>query len=195
MSRAAEINRETNETHIRIKLELDGSGQSRIDTGIPFLDHMLTLFARHGFFDLDVDAKGDLEVDCHHTMEDIGIVLGNTIKDALGDKRGIRRYGAAIVPMDESLARVVLDLSGRPWLAYDVATTVPHINNIDVRLFREMFQALTNNLMLNLHIDLIRGEETHHILEAVFKAFAKALDQATRLDTRETGVPSTKGTL
>ncbi len=195
MARCAEKSRETTETQIRVKIDLDGSGQSNVKTGIPFLDHMLTLFSRHGFFDLEVEANGDLEIDQHHTMEDLGIVLGTAIKEALGDKRGIRRYGFFLVPMDDALARVVIDLSGRPWLAYEVKALVSHINGIDVRLFQEFFQALTNNLGANLHIDLIRGQETHHILESVFKAFSRALAEAVQMDPRETAIPSTKGSL
>ena len=159
------------------------------------MDHMLTLFAKHGFFDLEVKAIGDLEIDAHHTMEDIGIVLGTVIHKALGNRQGIRRYGNFSLPMDESLVNIALDLSGRPYLAYNVSFPVNEINGIGVRLFQEFFQALTNNLALNLHIDLVRGEEVHHILEAIFKCFSKALDQATSLDVREKAVPSTKGVL
>ena len=193
--RNATAQRKTRETDIQVSFAIDGTGVGRIHTGIPFMDHMLTLFAKHGFFDLEIQATGDLEVDEHHTMEDLGIVLGDAIRQALGDKRGIRRYGFVVLPMDESLARVALDLSGRPCLVYAVASPGAYIRGMDVRLFREFFQALTNSLGVNLHIDLTRGEETHHVFEAVFKAFAKALDAATQLDPRETGVPSTKGIL
>lgn len=196
MKRTAVVTRETRETRIRIALTLDGSGRCQSQTGLPFMDHMLTLFAKHGFFDLEVEAKGDLEVDAHHTMEDLGIVLGQCLVQALGDKRGIRRYGAFYVPMDETLARAVVDLSGRPCLCYQVAVPVGyHFGAIDVRQFREFFQALVNHAALNLHLDLIRGEDVHHIIEACFKAFARALDQAVSHDPRETSVPSTKGSL
>lgn len=193
--RNAEISRATRETRIAVKLELDGSGKSSIKTPIPFLNHMLELFARHGFFDLDVKAEGDVEVDYHHTMEDLGLVLGEAIAKALGDKAGIRRYGSCLLPMDEALAQVALDLSGRPYLVYNVKAPAPQVKDIDCRLFHEFFQALAAKSGMNLHIDLIRGEEAHHAFEAVFKAFAKALDQAVGLDPRVEGVLSTKGTL
>ena len=193
--RRATEERNTKETRIKISFVIDGKGLSNIDTGIPFLDHMLTLFAKHGYFDLKIKAHGDLQVDEHHTMEDLGIVLGKVIKKALGDKHSIRRYGCFSLPMDETLINVALDLSGRPYLAYNVKPPVDYVNGIGVRLFHEFFQALTNSLALNLHIDLVRGEEIHHILEAVFKCFSKALDQATSLDKREESIPSTKGIL
>ena len=213
MSRKATEKRQTNETKIEISFTVDGEGKSDVNTGIPFMDHMLTLFSRHGFFDLTVEAAGDLEIDAHHTMEDLGIVLGTVIRleeathryvpspvmqwnrEALGDKKGICRYGFFILPMDETLARVVLDLSGRACLVYEVEPSARYIKELDVRLFREFFQALTNNLALNLHIDVIRGEDVHHIFEGVFKAFARALDRATSLEPREKGVPTTKGML
>ena len=195
MSRKASIDRKTKETQIHVSIDLDGEGKGDIDTGVPFLDHMLELFAKHGFFDLKVTCKGDLEIDAHHTIEDIGLVMGNAIKEALGDKKGIRRYGFFVLPMDETLSRVALDLSGRPCLIYNVDTPMDNINGTSVRLFNEFFQALTNTLGVNLHIDLIRGEETHHILESIFKGFAKALDNAVQYDPREKGVPSTKGVL
>ncbi len=195
MSRNADVERKSAETKIKISIEIDGKGSASVDTGIPFFDHMLTLFAKHGFFDLSIKAKGDLEIDEHHTMEDLGIVLGNAIKDALGDKKGITRYGFFLLPMDETLARVVLDLSGRPCLVWNVKPPATHVNGIDVRLFREFFQALTNSLGLNIHVDLVRGEEIHHVFEAIFKGFARALDAATQMDPREKGVPSTKGML
>ena len=193
--REATEERNTKETQIRMTFSIDGQGKSTVDTGIPFVDHMLTLFAKHGFFDLEVKACGDLQIDEHHTMEDLGIVMGRVIKNALGDKQSIRRYGCFSLPMDETLVNVALDLSGRPYLAYNVSCPVDHINGIGTRLFQEFFQALTNNLALNLHIDLVRGEEVHHILEAVFKCFSKALDIATSIDSREKDIPSTKGTL
>lgn len=195
MSRKASESRTTAETKIELELELDGAGTAHVDTGIPFMDHMLVLFARHGYFDLTVKAVGDLEVDEHHTMEDLGLVLGNVIRQALGDKRGIRRYGFFLLPMDETLTRVVLDLSGRPYLVYNADWPSDYIKGMNVRLFREFFQALTNTLGVNLHIDVIRGEDVHHIAESMFKGFARALDAAVSAEARETGVPSTKGLL
>ena len=193
--RCAEWKRTTLETDIFAEINLDGSGQSDVHTGIGFLDHMLTLFAKHGFFDLKVSVKGDLEVDYHHTMEDLGLVLGNLIRRAAGDKAGIRRYGSFLLPMDETLVQIALDLSGRPCLVYDVPSPVPRLKDIDVRLFREFFQALVNQCGLNLHIHLVCGDEVHHVFEAIFKGFAKALDQATGYDPRIQGVLSTKGVL
>ena len=195
MSRNAEIRRTTGETDIFVRLELDGSGKAAIDTGIPFLDHMLNLFARHGFFDLEIKAKGDIEVDYHHTMEDLGLVMGDAISKALGDRAGICRYGSFLLPMDEALAQVALDLSNRPYLVYNVKCPAPVVGDIDVQLFHEFFQALAVKSGMNLHIDLIRAGETHHALEAVFKAFARALDGATQIDPRIKGVMSTKGVL
>jgi imidazoleglycerol-phosphate dehydratase len=194
--RKATINRKTKETKIELKLNLDGSGIYNIDTGIPFLDHMLELFSKHGFFDLDLKATGDLAVDCHHTIEDIGLVMGQAIVDALGNKAGIKRYGFFILPMDETRITVTLDLSGRPYLVYDVEPPNKNINNIDVRLFNEFFQALAMKAGMNLHIIQNCGGETHHVIEAVFKAFAKALDIAVSFDARLKGdVLSTKGIL
>ena len=193
--RTAEVSRKTAETDICCSIVLDGSGKAEVSTGIAFLDHMLTLFARHGLFDLKVAAKGDLEVDCHHTMEDLGLVLGEVFAKAAGDKAGIRRYGSFLLPMDEALARVVLDLSGRPYLVYEVTLPAPMIKDVDARLFREFFQALVNRSGLNLHIDLIRAGEVHHAFEAIFKGFARALDEATSIDPRIQGVMSTKGVL
>jgi imidazoleglycerol-phosphate dehydratase len=195
MSRTATITRNTSETQIQLSIDIDGSGISTVDTGIPFMNHMLTLFAKHGYFDLQVKAVGDLEIDEHHTMEDLGIVMGNAIKQALGDKAGIRRYGFFLLPMDETLARVALDLSGRPYLVYNVPAPAGYIKGMNVRLFHEFFLGLTNNLGVNLHIDVIRGEEVHHVIEAVFKGFARALDAATGREPRETGLPTTKGHL
>ena len=195
MSRNAEIRRTTGETDIFVRLELDGSGKAAIDTGIPFLDHMLNLFARHGFFDLEVKAKGDIEVDYHHTMEDLGIVLGQAIVKAAGDKKGIRRYGNFMLPMDETLVMIALDLSGRAGLYYDVTPPAPMIKDIDARLFYEFFQALCTNAGLNMHIRMICSGEVHHLFEAIFKGFAKALDQSTSVDPRVDGVLSTKGSL
>lgn len=193
--RFAEIRRTTRETDISVKLTLDGTGVAAVDTGIPFMDHMLTLFAKHGFFDLEVKAAGDLEVDYHHTMEDLGLTLGEALSRALGDKAGIRRYGSFILPMDEALALIALDLSGRPLLVFDVKSPAPMIKDLDVRLFHEFFQALSVKAGMNLHIRLLAGEEVHHVFEAIFKGFAKALDQAVGFDPRVTGVLSTKGTL
>ena len=195
MKRRAQEERNTKETQISMDFTIDGGGTSEIDTGIPFMDHMLTLFARHGYFDLTVKATGDLEIDAHHTMEDLGIVLGKTIRNALGDCKGIRRYGFFLLPMDETLARVVIDLSGRPCLIWKVTPPADRVNDIDSRLFREFFQALTNSLGANVHVDLIRSEEIHHAFEAIFKGFARALDAATMPESREPSVPSTKGIL
>ena len=193
--RVAEIKRKTKETDIVASINIDGSGESSISTGIPFLDHMLTLFAKHGLFDLTLKAVGDLEIDGHHTMEDIGLVLGEAIAKAVGDKQGIKRYGWTVLPMDETLALVALDLSGRPYLVYDLIPPADNINGTDARLFHEFFQALAVKAGMNLHIQLMKGEEIHHVFEAVFKAFAKSLDQATIYDERITGVLSTKGVL
>ena len=193
--RQAQLTRETRETSINLAINIDGSGKSQISTGIGFLDHMLELFAKHGFFDLTIEEKGDIHVDYHHSMEDLGLALGAAIAKALGDKAGIRRYGSCLLPMDEALAEVALDLSGRPYLVYDVVTPAPQVGDIDVRLFHEFFQALCVKAGLNMHIRLLAGEETHHVLEAIFKAFAKALDQATTFDPRVQGVLSTKGCL
>ena len=193
--RKSEVARKTRETDIFIALDLDGEGRSSIDTGIPFMNHLLELFAKHGFFDLTVRAKGDIEVDYHHTMEDLGLVLGDVLAQALGDKAGIRRYGSCILPMDETLALVALDLSGRPCLVWNVDFPAPMIRDLDTRLFCEFFQALVNRAGMNLHVRKMAGEEVHHVAEAVFKAFAKALDQAVTHDPRVKGVLSTKGSL
>ena len=193
--RFAAVRRTTRETDIEVKISLDGTGRGQIDTGIPFMDHMLELFAKHGFFDLTVRAKGDIEVDYHHTMEDLGLVLGDVLAQALGDKAGIRRYGSCILPMDETLALVALDLSGRPCLVWNVDFPAPMIRDLDTRLFCEFFQARVNRAGMNLHVRKMAGEEVHHVAEAVFKAFAKALDQAVTHDPRVKGVLSTKGSL
>ena len=195
MSRSASIERITRETRIKLSIDLDGSGQGKICTSVPFLDHMLDLFARHGLFDLMVEAQGDIDIDCHHTVEDIGIVLGQAMKEALGDKKGIRRYGQASLPMDETLAEVVTDLSGRPFLVYNVDLPKVKIGDFDVELGREFFQAFVNNLGANLHINVRYGDNVHHVLEACFKGTAKALDMATQVDQRIEGVLSTKGKL
>ena len=193
--RQSDIRRRTQETDISLLLVIDGAGKSTVSTGIPFMDHMFTALARHGYFDLTVQAKGDLEVDAHHTIEDLGLVLGQAIREALGERRGIQRFGAACVPMDDALARVVLDLSGRPYLAYRLRHEGRVVGGFDARLMREFFQAVANAGGITLHIDLLAGEELHHIYEAVFKAFGRALDAATQLDPRCQGVPSTKGVL
>jgi imidazoleglycerol-phosphate dehydratase len=195
MARTAVIERITKETQIKLSLDLDGKGEGRICTSVPFLDHMLDLFARHGLFDLTVEAKGDIDIDFHHTVEDIGIVLGTAFKEALGDKCGIRRYGHAVVPMDETLAQVTTDLSGRPYLVYNVALPKVKIGDFDVELVHEFFQGFVNHCGANLHVNLEYGNNVHHILEACFKAAARALDQATQLDPRIEGVMSTKGKL
>ncbi len=195
MSRSAEVSRKTKETDIAIKLELDGSGQADIDTGMPFFSHMLDSFTRHGLFDIKVKAKGDIEVDYHHTVEDVGLTLGQAFKDALGDKHGIRRFGEAACPLDEALASVVVDLSGRPYLSYNVKIRPGRVGNFDTDLPHEFYAAFANQLGMNLHIDVLRGENPHHIIEACFKAFARAMDLATQLDPRVRGVPSTKGSL
>jgi imidazoleglycerol-phosphate dehydratase len=193
--RSANIKRKTRETDITVKLTLDGAGTSEISTGIPFMDHMLELFAKHGFFDLEVKAEGDLEIDCHHTMEDLGLVLGQALSEALGNKEGITRYGYFILPMDEARVLVSLDLSGRPFMVYDINPPSEKIKDLDTKLFHEFFQAFSVKAGMNLHIDLMKGEEIHHVFEAVFKALAKALSQAVALDQRVRGVLSTKGTL
>lgn len=195
MSRTATIERITKETRIRLGLNVDGSGDAKVCTSVPFLDHMLNLFARHGLFDLEVEASGDIDIDFHHTVEDIGIVLGEAFKQALGDKNGIRRYGQATVPMDETLAAVAVDLSGRPFLVYHVALPKVKIGDFDVELAREFFQAFANHCGLNLHINVMYGDNVHHIIEACFKAFARAVDMATQPDPRVVGVMSTKGVL
>jgi imidazoleglycerol-phosphate dehydratase len=195
MSRTATIERVTQETRIKLTLEVDGTGQGQICTSVPFLDHMLNLFARHGLFDLSVEACGDIDIDFHHTVEDIGIVLGEAFRQALGDKKGIRRYGQATVPMDETLASVAVDVSGRPYLVYHVALPKVKIGDFDVELAREFFQAFANNCGINLHVNVMYGENVHHILEACFKGFARAMDMATQQDARVQGVMSTKGML
>ena len=193
--RQGSAERATRETEIRASINLDGEGKSSISTGIAFMDHMLTLFAKHGKFDLELTAKGDLEVDCHHTMEDLGLVLGEVTARALGDKKGIRRYGNFLLPMDESLALVALDLSGRPYLVYDLVPPAARIRDLDTALFKEFFQAFCVKGGINLHIRLLKGAEVHHVFEAVFKGLGRALSQAVEPDPRETGIPSTKGSL
>ena len=193
--RRGTVERVTGETRIRVSLDLDGTGESKISTGIGFMDHMLTLFAKHGKMDLEVACSGDLEVDAHHTMEDLGLVMGECLEKALGDKRGINRYGFFLLPMDESLALVALDFSGRPFLAWDLVPPAPYIKDLDTELFREFFRALCVKSGLNLHVKLLAGGEVHHVFEAVFKGVAHAMRIAAESDPRETGIPSTKGVL
>jgi len=194
-TRTGKLTRTTKETDITVEINLDGTGKNSISTGIPFLDHMLDLFSKHGFFDLNIQCKGDIEIDYHHTIEDLGLALGDVIKQALGDKQGIRRYGSFLLPMDEALAQIALDLSGRPYLVYNVDVPAARVKDIDERLFHEFFYALSIRVGMNLHIDLVRGQEIHHCLEAIFKGFAKALDIAVSYDERIEGVMSTKGVL
>jgi len=194
--RRAEITRKTTETEISLTLELDGTGARDIETGVGFFDHMLDQLARHALMDLHLRAKGDLHIDDHHTVEDCGIALGQALASALGDKRGIRRYGECALPMDDTLVRAALDLSGRPWLSWNVAFTAPKIGGFDTELVREFFQALSTHGGITLHVDLIRGVNSHHIAEAAFKAVARALRAALEPDPRAAGeVPSTKGML
>jgi imidazoleglycerol-phosphate dehydratase len=195
MARRAKTERKTKETEISIALNVDGSGRAEIETGMPFFNHMLDIFARHGLFDIELKAKGDLEVDYHHTVEDVGLALGQSFKQALGEKQGIRRFGEASCPLDETLARVVVDLSGRPYLSYNVKIRPGRVGDFDTDLPHEFFAAFANQLGMNLHIDVIRGENPHHIIEACFKAFARAMDAATGLEERIKGVLSTKGSL
>ncbi|MCB7317888.1 imidazoleglycerol-phosphate dehydratase HisB [Lacrimispora sp. 210928-DFI.3.58] len=195
MDRISEITRNTNETRIYMKLNLDGSGKSDIHTGIGFFDHMLNSFARHGFFDLTVKVEGDLMVDTHHTIEDTGIVLGQAIARAVGDKKGIARYGSMLLPMDEALVLCALDLCGRPYLVYDLELDREKVGELETEMVREFFYAVSYGAMMNLHIKQLSGFNNHHIIEAAFKAFARALDGATTFDPRVTGVLSTKGSL
>ena len=196
MNRTARVERVTGETDITVDLSLDGRGHGHVQTKIPFFDHMLLLFSRHSLFDLRIQADGDIEVDLHHTVEDTGIALGQAFTRALGDKRGIRRYGHAWIPMDETLARVVIDISGRPFLSYRAPENLPHINgNFAFTLVEEFLRAFTNNAGINLHVEILYGRDAHHMAEAIFKGLARSLDVASQLDPRVEGVPSTKGTL
>lgn len=195
MARTATIDRSTKETNIKLSLELDGRGEHQIESGVPFFDHMLTQIARHGFFDLQLKAKGDLEIDAHHTVEDVGICLGEAFKKALGDKTGIRRYGRGTMPMHEALAAVILDFSGRPFLVFNVPLPKAQVGNFELELVEEFFTAFCNHSGANVHVNLAYGDNLHHIVEAVFKAFARALDDATQFDSRIEGVLSSKGSL
>jgi imidazoleglycerol-phosphate dehydratase len=196
MPRTAEVVRDTSETQIRVAINIDGTGQQKLNTGVPFLDHMLDQIARHGLIDLDIEAKGDLHIDAHHTVEDVGITLGQAFARAMGDKKGIRRYGHSYVPLDEALSRVVIDFSGRPGLEFHVPFKRSMIGSFDVDLTHEFFQGFVNHALVTLHIDNLRGENAHHQCETVFKAFGRALRMAAELDPRAAGtIPSTKGSL
>lgn len=194
--RSAKVTRNTLETKIAVEIDLDGSGKVRLDTGLPFLEHMLDQIARHGLLDLTIEAKGDLHIDAHHTVEDIGITLGQAFNQAIGDKKGLRRYGHAYVPLDEALSRVVLDISGRPGLVFNAEFTRANVGEFEVDLIREFFQGFVNHALVTLHIDNLAGDNAHHQAETIFKAFGRALRVALELDPRMAGVmPSTKGTL
>ena len=193
--RQAEISRDTLETKIRVKIDLDGSGKSQLNTGIGFFDHMLDQIARHGTFDLEIEAVGDLHIDGHHTVEDVGITVGQAFAKAVGDKKGLTRYGHAYVPLDEALSRVVVDLSGRPGLEFDVPFSAGMIGALDTQLVYEFFQGFVNHALITLHVDNLRGRNAHHIAETVFKAFGRALRMAVESDPRTTSIPSTKGSL
>lgn len=195
MARTSSIERNTNETKIKLDFNIDGTGKADIDSGVGFFDHMMNGFTRHGLFDVKLKVKGDLEVDCHHTIEDTGIVLGNAIREAVGDKKGIKRYGSCILPMDEALVLCAIDLSGRPYLVFDAEFTADRCGDMDTEMAREFFYAVSYAGAMNLHIKVLYGSNNHHIMEAMFKAFAKALDAATMYDERITDVLSTKGTL
>ena len=195
MAREANVNRTTKETNISLRLNLDGNGNAQVDTGIGFFDHMLEGFAKHGFFDLEIKTEGDLAVDGHHTIEDTGIVLGSAIKKSLGDKKGIRRYGSCILPMDETLVLCAIDLSGRPYLVFDAEFTTDRVGYMETEMVKEFFYAISYKAKLNLHIKILSGTNNHHIIEGMFKAFARALDEASQTDERITGILSTKGSL
>ena len=195
MNRTAKITRNTRETQITVELDLDGTGKHSISTGVPFLNHMLELLSRHSLIDLTVQATGDTDVDDHHTVEDIGIVIGDCLNEALGDHKGIRRYGFMLLPMDDSLSQIAIDLSGRPYLVYDVKCPHEFLKTFDVQLVEEFFRALMTQARMNLHIHCLYGNETHHILESVFKGFARSLRMAVEKDPRDQGIPSSKGVL
>jgi imidazoleglycerol-phosphate dehydratase len=194
-ARSADVNRKTRETSVAVALRLDGSGRGEINTGVPFLDHMLDSFARHGFFDLRVEATGDLHIDDHHTVEDVGIVLGRAFRQALGDRSGIRRFGNATVPLDEALCTAVVDISGRAYLAYNIEIKEERVGNFQTILVHDFMKAMADETGMNLHLNLLAGRNPHHIVEATFKALARAMDQATAIEPRLSGVLSTKGTL
>ena len=195
VARKADVQRKTNETDIHLSIQVEGEGQYEVSTGVPFLDHMLELFARHGFFNLRVQASGDIAIDDHHTVEDVGLALGQALREALGDKHGIRRFGAASVPLDEALVECVVDLSGRPFLAYNLDIRQERVGNFSTELVHDFFLALTNQVGMNLHLNMTQGRNPHHIIEASFKAFARALSSAVEHDPRVQGVLSTKGSL
>jgi len=195
MSRTAKVHRKTAETDVTVELNLDGTGRHTLQTQIPFLDHMLAQLATHGLFDLSIEARGDLQVDLHHTVEDVGITLGDAFAQAMGDKRGIRRFASATIPLDEAMARVVLDISGRPYLVYEAPQLLGRIESFDVTLVKEFMRALAMNMKVNLHVAILYGENLHHCVEAIFKALARSLDQATAIDPRIAEIPSTKGRL
>ena len=195
MERIATVTRDTSETKITVTIDLDGEGKAEISTGIGFFDHMLNAFARHGFFDLSISCKGDLNVDCHHTIEDVGIVLGEAIKKALGDKKGIKRFGDSYIPMDEALILAAVDLSGRPYLGFEAEFKADKVGEYDTQMVREFFYAVSYSLACNLHIRKVAGENDHHIIEGMYKAFGRALDEATSFDPRIKDVLSTKGSL
>ncbi len=195
MERKAEVKRKTKETDIKISLKLDGTGDYKINTTIPFLDHMLCQIAKHGLFDMEIEAKGDIEVDYHHTVEDVGIALGEAFKKALGEKEGIKRYGHAVIPLNESLSMVAVDISGRPYIVYNVAIPKEKVGEFDAELTEEFFRAFANSSGISLHINLMYGNNLHHIIESIFKAAAKALKEAAAIDERVKGIPSTKGKL
>jgi len=195
VERKAEVKRKTKETDINIYLKLDGSGEYKINTAVPFLDHMLSQIAKHGLFDMEINAKGDTDVDFHHTVEDVGIALGEAFKKALGEKVGIKRYGHAVIPLNEALSMVSVDISGRPFIVYNVKMPKEKVGEFDVELTEEFFRAFANSSGMSLHINMIYGNNLHHIIESIFKAAARALDEATSLDERVKGIPSTKGKL
>jgi imidazoleglycerol-phosphate dehydratase len=195
MERKARVERVTNETRIVVSIDIDGAGESRISTGIGFFDHMLTHVARHGFFDVNLDAEGDLRVDCHHTVEDVGIALGQAMASALGSKEGIVRYGSDLAPMEDALVQCAVDISGRPFLAFDASFAVPRLGDMDAETIEEFFRAICLHAGLNLHLRALAGHNSHHIAEAAFKAFGRAMDRATSYDPRIKGVLSTKGVL
>lgn len=195
VARKADIHRQTTETDIHLSIQVEGEGKYEVSTGVPFLDHMLELFARHGFFNLSVQASGDVAIDDHHTVEDVGLALGQALREALGDKHGIRRFGAASVPLDEALIECVVDLSGRPFLAYNLDIRQERVGNFSTELVHDFFLALTNQVGMNLHLNMTQGRNPHHIIEAGFKAFARALSSAVEHDPRVQGVLSTKGSL